>query len=188
MNDGGVIDGTRGGDQSQFSNAIRSGNGQNGDSGSGDFPFSAIPTTVVGGVQSFVFLFDSQETGNSLAITIEDITISAGGNVIWGYDEANLGAIELLGNTATPRNNGTDLALSIPVLLFANQGLTGSDSLTFSWTQSNFSNGREEWAVSDDGFFASGAPISPVPLPAAAWFFITALGGLALSRRRQRTA
>lgn len=190
VNDGGFIDATVGAQQSLFSNAISEGTGQDRGTGSGDFFFSDIPTTIVNGVQSFVFIFDSQETGpGPNPITVDDIVISVNGNVIWDYDEVGLGGINLLGDTSTPLGNGADIALSIPVLLFSGQGFTGSDALTFSWTQSLSDNGSEEWALSGDGFFDPDDPISPVPLPAAAWFFITALGGLALSRRRrQRTA
>lgn len=192
VNDGGFIDGTVADQQSLFRQAISEGNGQNGGSGSGSFLFSDVPTTFVNGVQSFVFVFDSQETGGGPGtlnpISIDDIRISVNDIDIWNYDSANLGSIVLTGETATPLGNGADLALSIPVLLFADQGFTGADSLMFSWLQSDSDNGTEEWALVGDGFFNSNDPISPVPLPAAAWFFLTALGGLVISRRRQRVA
>ena len=183
INDGAVIDGTRTDDQSTFNDGITS------QDLTGSFQFSDIPTAIINGVQSFIFLFDSQETGGSPGLNIDSITIEVGSDVIWSYDAGSFGSIMLAGDTDSPLGNGADIALAIPVALFAGLGLTGSDSLVFSWTQSNDNNGFDEWVLGGNGTFGVDDPITPVPLPAAAWLFLTSLlGGGFLVRRKKRRA
>jgi len=185
INNGAFIDGTVTDDQSTFNHGITS------QDLTGDFSFKDIPVANIDGVDYFLFVYDSQETGNNPGLSIKDITIAVQGQgTLWDYDQVTYGSIDLEGDTDTPLGNGADIALKIPVTIFAGLNLTGADSLTFSWQQSNHDNGFDEWVLSGDGFFGEGDIIAtaPVPIPAAAWLFgsgLLALTGLTARRKRK---
>lgn len=184
VNDGVEIDGTRADDQSLFSNEFATSTDTADYLGTeystGSIALSDLP--VVDG--SFQFIFDSQETGGSPTISIDEIILVVGGTEIWNFDEVAFGSLDLDGTTNSPLGNGADMGLYVDVGLFA--GLTGADTLDFYWTQSDANNGADEWVVVGDGFFDPNTPIGAVPVPASALLLGTAfVGSIALGRRRK---
>lgn len=68
--------------------------------------------------------------------------------------------------TVKPLGNGADMALLIPVSLFAGKGLTGTSTLVFRSMQSDGQDGNDEWMFSSAGqFFDPTDPITVVPEP-----------------------
>jgi hypothetical protein len=155
LNDGAFIDGTAVYPQSIFAQELATSQ-----TGMGDIALSELPVIGIGMDLFFSFIYDSQETGNARELDIDDIALTINGQSIWTYDGSQ-GPLTINDGTepetATPLGNGADLELFVPISLF--NGLTGSDILTFSWTQSRDNNGFDEWVTVGDGFFAPGEVI-----------------------------
>lgn len=162
------------------------------------FPLSAVPYTVVGGISYFQFIYDMQETGSKISLSIDDIVLTAGvtyppapatgGTVVWDYDQAAFGSILLNSMepyTDTPLGTGGDMALYVPVSLFEGLGLTGRSLLTMTVTQSLSDDGDDEWVVLATGnFFRPDDPIGQeVPEPSTLLLIGTGLLGLGLYGR-----
>lgn len=167
---------------------------------SGTILFSEIPYFSFENTRYFQFVYDMQETGGAgvggRQVNIDDIVVSATGGtlasstVLWNFDQTTNGSIILNSAspfTTTPLGAGGDMELYVPVSLFVGYGLTGSDSLTLTVTQSLSDNGTDEWVVLGSGnFFGSDEPISNVPIPPAVWLFGSGLLGLGLLGGRRK--
>ena len=158
LNDGAIIDGTPDIPQSSYSHEFAIAGATDG-TYDGEIQISDIPVTDFGTLGLFFdFVLDVQEPGGSKPINIDDIMISVGTSDFWDYDESFYGSIILNDptandETATPSNNGSDMSLSIPVVLFNGAGISGSDMLKLTWTQSNSGDGKEEWVTVGEGYF-----------------------------------
>jgi hypothetical protein len=158
--------------------------------------FKDVPYTTVTGTRYFAFVYDSQETSQQRRVSIDDVTITVGGQTIWSSNEPIILNAGLdVNNTLTPLGNGADFALYIPVSLFDNRGLSGNSTFLFTSTQSDSHNGNDEWIFTDAGVvgtvlkFNENDPINSgtaaVPEPGSA--VLVMLGGAgALLRRRCR--
>jgi len=168
---------------------------------SGTVAFSAIPYFSFSNTRYFQFVYDMQETGGKgqRQINIDDIVLTVGGFPIpfWNFDQTLYGSIIL--NTAEPWTNtplgaGGDMELYVPVYLFQGYGLTGSNLLTLTVTQSMSDNGTDEWVVlgsaGGGSFFSPGDPINDpnhqAPLPPTAYLLGAGLLGLLAARRRSK--
>jgi|GEM_PF-2548701 len=171
---------------------------------SGTVAFSAIPYFNFSNTLYFQFVYDMQETGGQgqRRISIDDIVVSVSGKgTFWDFDQGTYGSIILNDDvpyTSTPLGAGGDMALYVPVSLFNGSGLTGSDLLTFTVTQSLSDNGTDEWVVLGSGsggsFFGPGDPINdpptnPIPEPVGMLLMGAGLmtwGALHRRKRRRR--
>jgi len=154
-----------------------------------------VPYVDLDGFDYFFFVYDLQETGQagSELVWIEDIVISSGGTTIWDFDQVGYGPIILNSQAPysdTPLGDGGDLALYLPMDLFA--GLGPESPLLFEAMQSNSNNGKDEWVITGEGFFIvepidPGDPlVTPVPEPSTFLLLGAGLGGLAYLARRKR--
>jgi len=163
---------------------------------SGTVLFNKIPYFDVGGTLYFQFVYDLQEQGGEgkKQVSIDDIVISVGSiGTIWDYANGINGSIILNSTTPyspSPLSNGGDMALYVPVSLFYGFGLTGSDLLTLTVTQSQSDNGPDEWVVLGEGsggsFFQAGDPIgqNDVPEPTTVLLLGSGLVGLWGARKK----
>jgi hypothetical protein len=164
---------------------------------SGTVAFYEIPYFNFASTLYFQFVFDMQETGGSgkRQLNIDDIVISVVGisTPLWNFDNTTYGSIIL--NSAEPFTNtplgaGGDMELYVPVSLFAGMGLTGSNLLTLTVTQSQSDNGTDEWVVlgygSGGSYFGPNDPINsnPIPIPSTVYLLGTSLIGLLVGRRK----
>jgi hypothetical protein len=198
LNDDAYADGTSTAASSNFNQEIMTlGN----ETKSGGVLFSEIPYFDFSSTLYFQFIYDMQETGGKdlggRPLSIDDIVVSANTTTVWDYDESTYGSILLNSTTNftnTPLSAGGDMDLYIPVALFNDLGLTGSDTLTLTVTQSDANNGTDEWIFLGSGsgtFFGTADEIidsSAVPVPAAMWLFGSGLLGLVGMARRKKTA
>lgn len=144
----------------------------------------------------FVFIYDQQETkangGANMTIQITGISIDIGSTNIWTLADT----IELDGTTNSPLSNAGDMALHVPISLFA--GFTASDEFTFSTTQADYDNGGDEWIVRNVGsFFEPGdcisgtcesqPPTAAVPEPSILALMSIGLAGMGIARKRVKT-
>jgi hypothetical protein len=164
---------------------------------SGTVAFSAIPYFNFADTLYFQFIYDMQETGGvgKRLLSIDDIVITVEGisTPFWNFDDTGYGSIILNSAepyTHTPLGAGGDMELYVPVSLFAGMGLTGSNLLTLTVTQSQTDNGTDEWVVLGSGsggsFFGPDDPINtdPVPIPPTLFLLGTSVIGLILVRSK----
>ncbi len=139
---------------------------------SAPIPISQVPYTSIGGTLYFAFVYDLQETNNNEEVVIEDVTISVTGiGDVWTMTDSLILNFNGTSNlTLTPLGNGADMALFIPVSVFDGLGLTGSNTIVFTSTQSGSNNGNDEWILTDRGVVrpgcdGTGDPDDCAPLP-----------------------
>lgn len=150
---------------------------------------------------SFLFIYDAQETGGAPGISLPRIEIRIDSVLIWQFDASIVNVAPIsMNNTASqtfsPLGNGSDIAIYIPISVVVAAGVaagvtfTGSSGLDFSWTQADANNGEDEWVLLSEGrFFAPGENITApevVPLPATAPLLAGAVAAAAALRRRRR--
>jgi hypothetical protein len=158
---------------------------------SGTVAFSQIPYFDFDDTLYFQFVYDMQETGGpgQRQISIDAIQITVVGsefNPFWVLGETYRPIIlnSAAPYTSTPLGAGGDMALYVPVSLFHNKGLTGSNLLTLTVTQSQSDNGADEWVVLGSGsggsYIDPDDPIPPgvVPLPPSVLLLGSGLLGL----------
>ncbi len=191
LNDDAYADGTDATAPSAYSNPELIKNLQAGPVTSDPTPLYEIPFDG----DFFVFVYDQQETnsdgGAAKTIQLTSISIDIGDTNIWTLAET----IELDGTTYSPQGNAGDMALYVPLSLFA--GFTASDHFTFSASQANYDNGGEEWILRNVGnFFEPGdcisgtcepKPPTAVPEPSIVALIFTGLMGMVFVRRRMIT-
>jgi hypothetical protein len=153
--------------------------------------FSDIPYFSFENTRYFRFVYDLQESGSagSEEVSIGNIEISVVGisdpDSFWSFNDT------ILLNSKTPYSNsplenGGDLELNVPVSLFVDYELTGSNEIIFTITQTLSDDGKDEWVLLSSGnFFDPEDPIV-VPIPPAVWLFGTGLLGLGLLGRRRK--
>lgn len=158
---------------------------------------SDVPIYTIDGITYLRLIYDAQETNNNEQIDITSILITVGDIDVWGFSESiivnpdgNHGTLQTPDFTITPLSQGADLAVLIPMAIFDGLDLTGSDNFVLSASQTNSDNGPDEWAFKgyegdDIGYIEPGEPISPVPIPAAAWLFGSALFITGAIKRRK---
>jgi len=129
------------------------------------FPFTSMVIATLGGDPFFVFVLESQESDEDLSI--DKLSIVVGGaltggplaeTVAWMTNEAILINTESPSHlTLSPKSQGADLAVYVPVSAFDGLGLTGSSQFRFEVTHSLVANGtEEEWIFSDEGVVRDG--------------------------------
>lgn len=127
---------------------------------SGTIALSSIPYSAYGGTPLFFqLIFDQSEQNNDLErdIKINDIVLSVGTTEIWNFDQNTYDFLHLNTNpsptewTSKPNAPGGDMALYIPITLFA--GYSGSDVLTLSSTLERYDDGHDKWGVVRGGNF-----------------------------------
>jgi len=191
LNDGAYADGTDTTAPSAYKNPELIKNLQAGPLTSDPTPLYEVPFDG----DYFVFVYDQQETntngGASKTIQLTDISVDIGGTNIWSLVDT----IELDGTTNSPLGNSGDMALYLPLDLFA--GFSSSDLFTFTASQADYDNGGEEWILRNVGnYFEPGEciisgscerqPPAAVPEPSILTLLFMGLAGIGISRRRMK--
>jgi LPXTG-motif cell wall-anchored protein len=102
--------------------------------------------------------FNPNEPGGAkTSITLEDVIFRVGGVVVWDYDQATLGKIELDGNTAGGQNNHSDVVFNLPIELFLDHGLSLTSLFEIFWTVSLTDGGSpDQWHLIGGAAFFGG--------------------------------
>jgi hypothetical protein len=146
-----------------------------------DIRMSDLVIKNVTGVDYYEFLLDVNERsgGDGELISLDNVQISVGGNVVYNSDVGANGDTTILLDYSLNSGSGSgDMTFDVPVSLFA--GTLPTDVVQFSSMFSNSDAGFEEWGLSPD---ASLTGVSAVPEPGAMLLLGT---GLLLAARRLR--
>lgn len=147
-----------------------------------DVMFGSV--SVDPGTGSIVLLYDSQETGGDPGLIIERLEIYTAPaeeptslTLRWSLSPAD--QLELTGGTDSPLGNGADMALHLPLELFA--GVADDDLFILQTYQAHADNGSDQW-VSPTGPTIGGTTV--IPEPRTALLLLMGITFIATRRRR----
>lgn len=162
---------------------------------------STLGLVEIGGTLYREFAFDMNEPGNQnslLSLDTVEIYISNVGNLT-GYDFA--GAATLIYDMdfgedswikldaalqGGPGSGSSDLLMYIPDALFAGS-IYGDDPFVYLYSETGGQGGALANHAGDEAWVYLSSEVAPVPLPAAAWLFLSGfLGLIGYSTRRSR--